>query len=77
MITEQELIDIVANVLGVDKALLTLDTTTSDLDEWDSLGHIALLQEMHKVFEGRFSASGLLASAISIKELLDALNSED
>jgi acyl carrier protein len=77
MITEKELISLVANALVVDETLLSLDTSTSDLDEWDSLGHIALIQEIEKSFEGRYTPSGKLASAISIKELLDALNSKD
>jgi len=77
MITEKELISLVANTLGVDEALLSLDTSTSDLDEWDSLGHIALLQEIDKSFEGRYTPSGKLASSISIRELLDALNSRE
>jgi acyl carrier protein len=77
MITEKELISLVANTLGVDEALLSLDTSNSDLDEWDSLGHIALLQEIDKSFEGRYTPSGKLASSISIRELLDALNSRE
>jgi len=77
MITDKELISLVANTLGVDEALLSLDTSTSDLDEWDSLGHIALLQEIDKSFEGRYTLSGKLASSISIRELLDALNSRE
>ena len=74
MITEKELIQVVADSLGVEESSISIQSTTSDIPEWDSLGHIALLQDIEKTFEGRYRDPSKLASAVSIAELLKFLN---
>ncbi len=47
---EQKLIDAVAAALGVSSSALTLDSTSSDVEAWDSLSHINIVSEIESAF---------------------------
>ena len=73
--TEDEVLEVVSHALGVDKSKLSLASSSMELEEWDSLGHIAIIQDIQNKFEGRYEETGKLASAITVEEIWKILNS--
>jgi acyl carrier protein len=49
----KEFIDVMNN----DSILLSAQTTTNDIDEWDSLSHIQLIVALEKRFNIKFTSS--------------------
>jgi acyl carrier protein len=43
MTTERTIIDVAAEVFGVERTKIQLDTPRSDVGEWDSFAHLALI----------------------------------
>ncbi len=74
MISETEIIEIVSDALGVDKDTVNINTQSSDLPEWDSLGHLSILSNLQQKLDERYQENQELASAVSVKSLLDCLN---
>ena len=77
MITEKEIIKIVADGLAVDDKDVTIDSKASDIPEWDSLGHLSVLSKIQETLGDRYQESEELASAVSVKEILQCLNKSD
>jgi len=48
------------DVLDNDEIVLNLETTTQDIDEWDSLSHIQLVIAIEKKFKIKFTSSEML-----------------
>lgn len=74
MITEDQVISIVAKALEVEKSSINLSTKSSDLPEWDSLGHLAVLSKISEEIGDQYNESQELASSSSVKEIFDCLN---
>lgn len=53
---EEKLFNIVASTLRVESTTLSLDTTSENLDEWDSLGHLKLVMALEDEFNVKFRA---------------------
>ena len=52
----REVESIFKDVLENDSIVLSSETTSSDIEEWDSLNHIALVVAIEKKFNIRFTA---------------------
>lgn len=50
METERRLIAVIANVLEVEPESITLDTTSDQVEAWDSLGHVNVVSEVESAF---------------------------
>lgn len=74
MITEDKVISMIAKALEVEKSLITLDTKSSDIPEWDSLGHLAILSLISSEIGDQYNESQELASSSSIREIFNCLN---
>lgn len=74
MISEQQVISIIAEALELEPNTINLDTKSSDLAEWDSLGHLAILSKISEVIGDQYNQSQELASSSSIKEIFNCLN---
>ena len=74
MINESELIDLVSDALGVNKDSIRLESQSHEIPEWDSLGHLSILSLLQQKLGDRYQENQELASATSIKELLECLN---
>tara|TARA_Y200000002_G_scaffold318313_1_gene277203 strand:+ start:261 stop:488 length:228 start_codon:yes stop_codon:yes gene_type:complete len=73
MIKKSDIFDLVADALGVSKDLVNEDSTSADFLEWDSLGQLTILAELDEKFGDYYEESEELASALSIKEIFNAL----
>lgn len=74
-ISEAMLIAGIAESLEVDIDSVSIDTVSSDIEEWDSLGHISIMSFLDKTFGEITERVPDFASATSVKEILDLLNS--
>ena len=70
---EQEIFNVIAKALDVDATQINLETNSNDLEEWDSLGHLSLLMELDKAFNDVSEKAPQLASASTVKEVVDAV----
>ncbi len=48
---EEQLLDICADVMDVDRSTITLETTRGELGEFDSLSVIQILAEIEELFQ--------------------------
>lgn len=74
MISEEKVISIISKALGVEKNSINLNTKSSDLPEWDSLGHLSILSKISEEIGDQYNESQELASSSSVKEIFDCLN---
>ena len=51
---EEKLFNIVAETLRVEPTALSLDTTSDNLEQWDSLGHLRLVMALEDEFNFKF-----------------------
>ena len=63
------LISVVVGALEITPEKITNETQSSDIEEWDSLGHISILVALDEVVPGVLESVPELASATSISEL--------
>lgn len=71
---EQKLCEVIARALEIDAKQVTIDSTATDLDGWDSLGHLTILMELEAEFGGEIQSNPKLASAVSVREIFDVIN---
>ena len=71
--TENDLFEIVSNSLNVPRENIDLNTSSKNLDEWDSLGHLAILTAIDKATGGKASEIETLALASSLSEIFEIL----
>lgn len=64
-----ELLSGIADALEVDQSLITEDSTSKDLEEWDSLGHISIMSFLDKQFNEITERVPDFASATSVREI--------
>jgi len=74
MISEKKLISIITNALGVEDGVVNIDLKSSDIEQWDSLGHLAILSAIAQEFEGQYEDGQQLALSSSVREIFDYLN---
>ena len=75
MISENQLISIIARALEVEQNSINLDTKSSDIMEWDSLGHLTILGKIAEELGDQY-ASQELASSSSVREIFNCLNTK-
>lgn len=74
MVSENQVISIISEALGVEKKLININTQSHDVPEWDSLGHLTILSKISEVIGDQYNESQELASASSVKEVFNCLN---
>lgn len=74
MITQERIISIIANALDLKASDITINTKSSDLPDWDSLGHLAILSQITQELGDDFNNSQELASSSSVQEIFDCLS---
>ena len=71
--SSENLTNLVAEALGLDQSVVTLDTSSANQIEWDSLGHLDILQRLEGEFPGITSENPGLGTAQSIREMVEIL----
>ena len=74
-ITSEKVISEIAAALEISLDRVGLKSTSSDLEEWDSLGHLSILSRLDSVFDNVTEKIPELASAGSVEEIVRLLNS--
>lgn len=69
------LIKEIALALEVPEHQISIDSDSSSIEVWDSLGHISILARLDLVFENVTERIPDLASAMSVKEIHKLMNS--
>lgn len=64
--------DIFREVFDDDDIVLTDETTSADIEDWDSLTHITLISEIEDEFDFKFSMKDVLGMK-NVGEMLDIL----
>lgn len=75
MILETQIISEIAKALELDESLITIDTHSSDIEAWDSLGQISILVRLDEVFNEVSERIPDLAAAISVREIVELISS--
>lgn len=70
---ESTLFKIVEEATGADAGSVSLDTTSADIEGWDSLGHLTIISAISEHLGDDVEEDPRLASADSVKELVDIL----
>jgi len=60
METLQKIIDIVAETLGIEKSEINGESSVGDFPEWDSMGHLSILNKVEEVFEISFDPEEMM-----------------
>lgn len=61
----------IAVALEIDPTKLTIDTISSDIENWDSLGHLSILVRLDAAFDNVSERAQNLASVTSIREIVN------
>jgi acyl carrier protein len=74
MIDENKIVNIISDVLHADNGLITIDSSSENTEEWDSLAHLGILVALDKWLNGQAGKISDLATATSVKEIVALLN---
>ncbi len=74
-ISEKEVLGSIQEALNIEGKKIILDSSVEDVPEWDSLGHLSVLTALDKLFEGKIAGIKELASADSVKKIIQILHS--
>ena len=75
--SKNEVLEIIAKSLEVDKERITVESTVDSLEEWDSLGHLSILVPLDKKFQGRLAGIKEMASVTSVNSILKILKNNN
>lgn len=71
----EKITEIFRDVMVNDDIVLTEETTSYDIEEWDSVSHIQLIDEVEQKFGIKFTAKEMLAWE-DVGEFMDAIQSK-
>ena len=70
---EKEILQLLADALEIDITEISLNSTSNDFAEWDSLGHLTILQQLDLKYNNITDNAPELASASTVKEIVDSV----
>ena len=65
---------VIADGLDTELTEISLSTKSSDLPQWDSLGHLTLLMKLDEEFDNLTEKVPEIASASSVEEIFNLIN---
>lgn len=68
----EKLTEIFRDVMDNDEIVLEENTTAQDIEEWDSLAHVQLIEKIESVFGLKFSAKEMM-SWEDVGEFVDSI----
>ena len=76
MVTEQQVIEVIANALNIKSDEITASSSTANVESWDSLGHLSILTALDQRFDGKIAEIGEMAEAESLDKIINLLKSK-
>lgn len=67
------LLKLIAKALEIPEEEISAESSSSDIEAWDSLGHIQVMMEIQNHFGEGYVENPDLAAATSVSEILDVL----
>ena len=75
-ITETELLNELSRALGLVEEVLSLGSSSDTVEEWDSLGQIAILSTLDRLFDDISDRRPDLLECVAMADLMVILESE-
>ena len=72
--TQEEVFLIIQKALELKSGVLSIKSSSNDVKNWDSLGHLNILVALDSSFDGKISKIKEMATANSIKSIINLLN---
>lgn len=73
-ITPEDLKKIISDSLGVEISKINTESSMANIMEWDSLGHLSILNALDSHFDGNLGDLSTLGNITSFKDLFNAIN---
>lgn len=71
--TEDKFLTIVAKALDIKKKKISIKTKITDLEEWDSLGHLAILSALDKSSKKKISKIPKIAESKNLQTIYNKI----
>ena len=71
MDVQEKVIQVLVNILQVSPEKISTKTTSDDVEKWDSLNHINMIQALEQEFGVRYDEEQVV-SMLSVGEIVDA-----
>jgi len=69
----EDIIKIIARALNTSEDLVTMGSSTDNIENWDSLGHLSILVALDKAFNGELANIAEMATADSVSKIVKIL----
>ncbi len=73
MDVQEKVIQVLVNILQVSPDKISTKTTSDDVEKWDSLNHINMIQALEQEFGVRYDEEQVV-SMLSVGEIIKATN---
>ena len=71
MDVQEKVIQVLVNILQVSPDKISIKTTSDDVEQWDSLNHINMIQALEQEFGIRYDLEQVV-SMLSVREIIEA-----
>lgn len=69
----EEVIRVIEDALQLEKGGLNINSSTANVEGWDSLGHLSILIALDKLFDGKVAGIADMATADSVSKIIQVL----
>ena len=73
MIDQNKIIGVVESALALGKGTIDINSSSDNIEKWDSLGQLSILSTMDELFNGKIANIPDIASANSVKLIVSLL----
>ena len=67
--------EIFIDVLDLDELVLTPETTSNDIEDWDSLTHVQLVVAIQKEFSIKFNSKDIVSWA-NVQDMINSISAQ-
>jgi|TARA_B100001964_G_C14032671_1_gene508977 acyl carrier protein len=67
---EENIVALISKALSIENNLISVNSSIDNVEEWDSLGHLSILEALDQHFDGKVVNIKELASTKSVKDIL-------
>ncbi|MDC0044586.1 hypothetical protein OAI96_01515 [Pelagibacteraceae bacterium] len=77
MISENKIFLTIADALEISHDKINLDSSSENIEKWDSLGQLAILSSLDELFDGAIADIPEIANSYSVRSLFDILKNNE